>query len=352
MAKTTMGSQAAGRMSASGASGFAEGVSDAVEDSGWEAHLTPKTAEEADETVQDDGQNWDDVFLHAQDGQKLHARVYGHAGRKLAPVVCLPGLTRNAKDFHDLATYLSRDAKQKRMVVAIDYRGRGLSGRESDWRKYTIEQEAEDLLATLTCLNVGHAHFVGTSRGGLILHALSAIRPGMMKSIVLNDIGPVVEASGLARIKFYANHMKSYSSIEEAAAHMQDIHRNQFPNLDDAGWLKLAHQLYTQGNNLAEPDYDKKLLKALDFLDLTQPIPTLWPHFMALKQIPTIVLRGERSDILTPETVTKMEEVHPKLKAYTVKNEGHAPLLWDYSTQTVLLRHFNKVDGVDAKATK
>lgn len=284
-----------------------------------------------------------EVFLRAQDGIKLHARVYGEE-HHTTPVVCLPGLTRNGKDFQDIATYLSQKAQIGRKVVCVDYRGRGLSEADSDWRNYTIQQEASDLLTTLARLNVGHAHFIGTSRGGLILFALTAMRPGIMKSVVLNDIGPVVEAAGLARIKSYSDNMRPQNTIEEAAAYMQTVHTQQFPKLDPEGWLKLARQIFVQGKKRAEPDYDKKLLKSFDYLDLSKPLPTVWPQFAALKQVPTLVLRGERSDILSKLTVEQMKEIHPEMVAKTIKNEGHAPLLWDSSTQEVIMEHFNKTD--------
>jgi pimeloyl-ACP methyl ester carboxylesterase len=286
-----------------------------------------------------------DVFLHAQDGIKLHARIYGDAQHRV-PVVCLPGLTRNTKDFHDIAYYLSHEARPARKVVCVDYRGRGLSGYDPDWRNYTILQEANDLLTTLARLNVEHAHFIGTSRGGLILFALTAIRPAIMKSVILNDIGPVVEASGLARIKSYSDNMRPQNTIEEAAAYMQTVHNQQFPHLDSDGWLKLARQLYVQGKKHAEPDYDKKLLKSFDYLDLSQPLPTVWPQFEALRHVPTLVLRGERSDILSIETVEQMKEIHPDMVAKTIQDEGHAPLLWDRSTQDAILEHINNAEDV------
>lgn len=291
-------------------------------------------------------QPWRDVYHRAQDGLKLHARVYGEPN-DLPPVVCLPGLTRNAKDFHDIALYLSGDAQPSRMVVSLSYRGRGQSERDDDWKNYTIETEAKDVLSTLTRLNIEHAHFIGTSRGGLILFALTALRPAALKSVVLNDIGPVVEASGLARIKSYSNQMEPQKTIEAAAEYMEKIHTQQFPNLDSDGWLKLAKQLYIQGKKRALPDYDRDLLNSFDYLDLSKPLPTVWPQFSALKLVPTLVLRGQKSDILTIATVEEMKKVHPSMKAKTIMNEGHAPLLWDRSSQDAILEHMNDADGLE-----
>lgn len=304
----------------------------------------PEVAKADTKTV--NTQPWRDVYHGAQDGLKLHVRVYGEANN-LPPVVCLPGLTRNAKDFHDIALYLSNEAKPARMVVAVSYRGRGQSARDPDWKNYTIETEAKDVLSTLTRLNIEHAHFIGTSRGGLILFALTALRPAAMKSVVLNDIGPVVEASGLARIKAYSRQMEPQKTIEAAAEYMEKIHTHQFPSLDTDGWLKLAKQLYIQGKKRALPDYDKQLLNSFDYLDLSKPLPTVWPQFAALKLVPTLVLRGQKSDILTIDTVEKMKKIHPDMKAKTITDEGHAPLLWDRSTQDAILDHMNAADGLD-----
>ncbi|MEP0522292.1 MAG: alpha/beta hydrolase [Hyphomicrobiales bacterium] len=288
-------------------------------------------------------QAWRDVYHRAQDGLRLHARVYGEVN-ELPPVVCLPGLTRNAKDFHDIALYLSQEATPKRLVASLSYRGRGQSERDPDWKNYTIETEAKDVLATLARLNIEHAHFIGTSRGGLILFALTAMRPAALKSVVLNDIGPVVEASGLARIKSYSRQMEPQKTIQAAAEYMEKVHTQQFPNLDKDGWLKLADQLYIQGKKRALPDFDRELLNSFDYLDLSKPLPTVWPQFSALKLVPTLVLRGQRSDILTIETVEKMKKIHPDMKAKTITNEGHAPLLWDRSSQNAVLQHINSAD--------
>lgn len=308
--------------------------------------MTDKTSEAALPAVEEQ-QEWRDVYHRAQDGLKLHARVYGEVN-ELPPVVCLPGLTRNAKDFHDIALYLSGDAKPKRRVVSLSYRGRGQSARDPEWKNYTIETEAKDVLSSLTRLNIEHAHFIGTSRGGLIIFALTALRPAALKSVVLNDIGPVVEASGLARIKSYSRQMEPQKTIEAAAEYMEKVHTQQFPDLDSDGWLKLAKQLYIQGKKRALPDYDRELLNSFDYLDLSKPLPTVWPQFAALKLVPTLVLRGQRSDILTVKTVEEMKKIHPKMSAKTITNEGHAPLLWDRSSQDAILQHMNMADGLDA----
>ncbi|TIT57439.1 MAG: alpha/beta hydrolase, partial [Mesorhizobium sp.] len=127
--------------------------------------------------------------------------IYGEINSGRWPVVCLPGLTRNARDFHELALRLSSQTERK--VVAFDYRGRGQSAYDPDISHYTVGVEAGDVLAGLAALDIEDAGFIGTSRGGLIIHVLGAIAPAVLKAVVLNDIGPVIEAPGLAHIRSY-----------------------------------------------------------------------------------------------------------------------------------------------------
>ncbi|MEJ1938071.1 alpha/beta hydrolase, partial [Nostoc sp. NIES-2111] len=157
------------------------------------------------------------VFVSAQDGLKLHTRDYGDRAWSALPVVCLAGLTRNSVDFDTLATALSTDPDKPRRVLALDYRGRGLSGRDADWKRYDVRIEAEDTLAVLAALGVGEAVFVGTSRGGLVSMALAAMRPGVLKGVVLNDIGPVIEGRGLIRIRSYVGKLPPPQTMAEAA---------------------------------------------------------------------------------------------------------------------------------------
>ena len=136
----------------------------------------------------------------SDDGLTLHGRVYGHGNGGQPPVVCLAGLSRNSRDFHRFALML---AEEGRKVVTFDYRGRGLSDRDPDPANYNPGREAQDVLQGLSHLGIAAADFIGTSRGGLILHFLPAMAPDLVRSVVLNDIGPVIENEGLRRIRDY-----------------------------------------------------------------------------------------------------------------------------------------------------
>ncbi len=272
------------------------------------------------------------VFTTSQDGLKLHARDYGDRSSPRLPVVCLAGLTRNAVDFHDLALALSRHRHRPRRVVAIDLRGRGLSGHDPDWRNYEPRIEVADVMDQLAALGVAHAVFVGTSRGGLIAMGLAAARPGLLKGVVLNDIGPVIEAQGLIRIRSYVGKLPAPRSMDEAVDILRRISDARFPALSDEDWLALARGSWTEKNGALVPSYDTSLFRGLAALDLEAPLPPIWPYFKALAAVPVLAIRGENSDLLSPATLDAMAAAHPALEPLTVPGQGHAPLLRDAAT--------------------
>lgn len=269
-----------------------------------------------------------DFFYSAPDGLELHARVYdaGAAGDAL-PVVCLPGLTRNARDFHELALHLSAGAARRRKVVAFDYRGRGLSAHDRDWRNYDVPVEAGDVIAGLAALGIDHAAFVGTSRGGLIVFALTAMRPALLKAVVLNDIGPAVEGAGLAQIRAYLERAPRPRDMAEAAALQKAVQGAAFTALTDADWQRMAGAFYTGKDGKVTADFDPALLKTLKGIDLSKPLPQAWPQFLALRGVPLLAIRGENSSLLSADTLREMANRHPDMRSVTVAGQGHAPLL-------------------------
>lgn len=272
-------------------------------------------------------QPFSDFFHASADGLRLHARVYGRARPGSWPVACLPGLTRNARDFHDLALFLSRHAPKPRQVVAFDYRGRGLSDRDPDPGNYNVGTEAADVLAGLAGLGIDQAAFVGTSRGGLIVHVLGAMRPAVLKAVVLNDIGPVIEAEGLAHISAYLGRAPRPLGFEEAVAAQKAVHGADFPALTDADWRRMAAAIYREEDGRFVPDFDPALADTLAGVDFTRPLPDLWPQFEALATLPMLALRGERSRLLSAATLAEMRRRHPGLETIVVQGQGHAPFL-------------------------
>lgn len=289
----------------------------------------------------------EDVFFSASDGLRLHAADYGRgnsATRERLPIVCLPGLTRNTRDFDDLAQLLSADAKAPRRVVSFDYRGRGQSGWDKDPSRYNITIEAEDVLTGMAVLGLEHAIFIGTSRGGLIMHVLAATRPGVMAAGVLNDIGPVIEGAGLAQIKAYLSRMPEPKTWADAAQILSEAHSRSFPALTEADWGDFARAIYVEREGKLVSDYDPKLLDALKGIDLSTPLPTLWPQFEGLGRMPLMALRGEHSTLLSPETLNEMKHRVPALQTHTVAGHGHAPILHLSGIPDILKRFFASVD--------
>lgn len=270
-----------------------------------------------------------EIRFTARDGLRLYGRHYPAArpATGLRPVVCLPGLTRNGRDFDAFARGLSANAGTPRDVYTVDYRGRGHSEWDSDWKNYAVPIEMLDVIDFMTHEGLNDAAIVGTSRGGLIAMVLAAAQPRLMGSCVLNDIGPVIERKGLTRISAYVGRMPLPRTWAEATQLVADMSRKAFPAVRSTEWEHVARQWFNERNGRPAPGYDPKLSNAMSVLD--KPAPALWPQFEALKRVPLMVVRGETSDILSVETMQDMQRRHSRCTTHTVKGEGHAPLLRD-----------------------
>lgn len=273
---------------------------------------------------------WEDVYYTSRDGLRLHARHYPAPGSTRRPVLCLPGLTRNARDFHDIAVHLADPHGNRRPVYAVDYRGRGLSEFDPEWRNYTPYIELLDVLDLMTVVGIHDAAVIGTSRGGLIAMIMATLRPTAIGAVVLNDIGPIVERRGLARIIGYVGRIPVPADWAEAAEFIRGMNQRDFPAISAEDWDKVARQWFNDENGNPATSYDKNLSKAISLMDGS--LPELWPQFDAMRHLPVLVLRGENSDILSQDTVDKMIVRHPRLQAHLVRAQGHAPLLMDAST--------------------
>jgi pimeloyl-ACP methyl ester carboxylesterase len=270
------------------------------------------------------------IFLTASDGLKLHARCWGPRSAEHS-VVCLPGLARTAADFESLGAALTASGRGRR-VIALDYRGRGLSDYDRNPDNYNFQVELADVQAALTALGALPAVFIGTSRGGILTMLMAALRPTAMTGAVLNDIGPVLEPKGLMRIKGYVGKLPEPRSFGEGAEILRRLFDAQFPKLTSEDWLASAHRTFKEANGRLVTTYDPALAKTMEGVDFEKPMPPLWKEFDALAHVPLMVIRGENSDLLTAETVDAMAQRHAGLERLVVADQGHAPLLAEPET--------------------
>jgi pimeloyl-ACP methyl ester carboxylesterase len=273
---------------------------------------------------------WRSFWCRSRDGLKLHSRHYPSISPATAvPVVCLPGLTRNSSDFHELASDIAGRKTSAREVLAMDYRGRGRSDYDSNPANYDITIEMQDVLDVMTAFGLHQAVFLGTSRGGLITMAISAARPGAIKAAILNDIGPVIEGAGLARIKSYVGKLPPPRDYADAVQLLKRIGAGHFTGLSDSEWDRFARRTFKEKDGVLIPDYDRALMKSLEAFDIEQPLPQLWPYFDGLKGVSVLSIRGANSDLFSADTQAAMQKRHPLCEIYVVEREGHAPMLWD-----------------------
>jgi pimeloyl-ACP methyl ester carboxylesterase len=287
-------------------------------------------------------QTWRDIRFSARDGLRLHARHYPAPGSTRRPALCLAGLTRNGRDFHRLATALAYADDGGREVYTLDSRGRGLSERDRDWRNYSLLAEVNDALDFMTMRELHGAGIVGTSRGGLVAMLMAVLRPCALAAVVLNDIGPVIERDGLARIAAYIGRIPLPADWEEAAQLVREMSRRHFTAVAPEEWAEQARAWFNEEDGLPAPGYDPNIARTFSVMD--GPVPELWPQFGALAHVPVLAIRGENSDILSARTLEEMRARHPHLEAVTVPGQGHAPLLKDAATIAAIAAFLARAD--------
>ncbi len=286
-----------------------------------------ETADTAADNKSDRGNGGSSAFVTALDGLKLHVRVYGERSASGIPVVCLPGLTRTAADFDAVAPALVNCAAQSRRVIAINSRGRGQSDYDRDPANYTLAVELDDVVTIMTALAIGPAVIVGSSRGGLLGMKLRVAHPTLIAGAVLNDIGPVIEAKGIARLKSYVGRLPQPRSFEEGADILRRLFGVQFPKFTMDQWLADAKRTWQMKGGALTPTYDVRLARTLNDVDIERPLAARWNEFDTLNSVPVLVIRGANSDVLSAATVTSMHAHHPRLKSIEVADQGHVPLL-------------------------
>lgn len=261
-----------------------------------------------------------EVYFTAPDGRRLYYRDYGDPLARRAPILCLAGLTRNSKDFADLAQRLAPE----RRVICLDLRGRGNSDYDGDWRNYHARVYIGDILALLAAAGVDEVIVIGTSLGGLLAMILAVTRPTVLRGVVLNDIGAKVEQGGIRHIASYISKAPAFADWDQATRALRNTAEPAYPGLGDEAWAKMARRVFRQDKGGIRPDYDAAIAKAFR---VDGGKGNLWPFFKALANIPTLLIRGQLSTLLSAETAENMQATKPDLTVVTVPGRGHVPLL-------------------------
>jgi pimeloyl-ACP methyl ester carboxylesterase len=281
---------------------------------------------------------YEEHFYHSDDGLRLYSRDYPGPEEK-TPVLCLPGLTRNCRDFEALATRLASE----RRVLCPDFRGRGESQYDADWTNYNPARYAEDTWRLLEQLQVERVTIVGTSLGGWLSMLLGHQQPGRVAAVVMNDIGPEANPGGIARVIEGAGRLDRVATLDEAVAETKRFYQAAFPDWDDERWRAFVAITYREtGQGDFDLNFDRNIGHAaregVSGLDVDP-----WILFDSIRDVPTLLVHGALSDILTEDIIRKMCDRKPDLRVARVPNRGHAPLLDEKEAVDAISRFMQEI---------
>ncbi|HKT76973.1 MAG TPA: alpha/beta hydrolase [Sphingobium sp.] len=268
--------------------------------------------------------SYTDGYWWSPDGLRLHYRDYGGGADGRPPLLCLPGLTRNARDFEPLAARLAGDWR----LICPDMRGRADSAQAKDAMTYVPLTYLQDISRLLADLAITRFVAIGTSLGGLITMLIAATHREWLAGALLNDVGPQLEEAGLSRIRSYVGVGQSHPSWVHAARALEEANRAVYPGYGLEQWLAMAKRLYRLNNGgRIVLDYDMRIAEPLRVAGGEAGVD-MWPAIAAFREIPTLILRGELSDLLSDATAERMAaEIGPQAELVTVPQVGHTPLL-------------------------
>lgn len=266
-------------------------------------------------------ERYEDRYFTNRDGLRLHYRDYPGSEDRL-PLLCLPGLTRNARDFAELAERLSPRFR----VIALDFRGRAESDYDPIPGRYLPPTYVYDVIELLDGLALAQAVFIGTSLGGLVTMLMAVMAPQRIAASIINDIGPDVNPGGVERIRTYVGKDVRFASWDEAADAISRNYGSSFDRYTHQDFVRMAKRNCREENRQIRFDYDMAIAEPFNTGNAV-PQVDMWPLFTALAQKPLLVVRGERSDLLTAETAAKMQAAAPHVKLAVVEGVGHAPEL-------------------------
>ena len=266
--------------------------------------------------------SYENHYWVSEDGLKLHYRDYpGPAGRP--PILCMPGLTRNARDFEDLAARLSPEWR----VIALSFRGRGKSEYAKDPMTYVPPTYVRDVTALLDALALPSVIAFGTSLGGIVTMLLAAAQPGRIAGALLNDVGPDIEPAGLGRIRASVGKSNTWPTWMHAARAVAEANDDIYPGYAIEDWLAMAKRLYRlNSSGRIVLDYDMKIAEPFR-VPGNEAGPDMWHALEQLKNVPVLVVRGERSDVLGAATANRMVKALDHAELVTVPGVGHTPML-------------------------
>ena len=283
---------------------------------------------------------WSDGWWTTGDGLRLHYRDYaGGDGRP--PILCIPGLTRNARDFEGVAERLAGEWR----LLCVELRGRGQSDYAKDSMTYTPPVYWQDLEALIAELGLKRIILFGTSLGGLITMLLAMADNRRIAGALLNDIGPVIEEQGLDHIRSYVGRSQNWPTWLHAARFLCEAQRDRYPDWDTGRWLVYAKRLckLTPGGRIVF-DYDMRIAEPFRAPSGDTGFD-LWSAFAGLDGIPSLVVHGEISDLLSRDTVERMLAANPAMEAATVPRTGHAPTLDEPEAAAAIDRLLARIEG-------
>lgn len=276
----------------------------------------------------------------SHDGLSLYYREYG-SGERVA--LCLPGLTRNSKDFHPLASHLAGPAGGSWRVLCPDLRGRGQSQRDPNWKNYLPPTYVQDVWTLLDGLGIPEVVVIGTSLGGLMAMLMADQQPQRLRGVVLNDVGPEITPGSLQRLMAYVGRTPPQPDMQAATAQVRNAYELAFPDMGAEFWSRLSENTWRLNEDgTVEPDFDPAVGDSLRHVAKMMPLLGWlrrlglrrikgsnldpWDNFRALR-MPTLLLRGAISDVLSPEITARMRTLKPDLQVVEIPGRGHAPTL-------------------------
>lgn len=279
------------------------------------------------EIRQSENRPWENRFWWSRDGVRLHARDYAPrdavAAQGRPPILCLPGLTRNARDHEAIADRLSESWR----VIAVDLRGRGESGYAADPMSYVPLTYVQDIEALLSDIGVDRFVAIGTSLGGIVTMLLAGTTHEKLVGALLNDVGPDIDPAGLARIRGYVGRSQTWPTWMHAARAVAEANGDAYPDYAIGDWLAMAKRLYRiNASGRIVLDYDMKIAEPFR-VPGNEAGPDMWRALDRLKGMPVTIVRGALSDILPAATAARMAAELPGAELVTVPRTGHAPTL-------------------------